>query len=106
MQQKMIINVDSPAKLSNLKDGDIVIYDGTRKVFYVTTKESLFYQEQQERIKYQKEMEEHISYMKNKVEECKRECEDLKAKFNDFLLKYQKTNEKVIEMVESVVNGQ
>lgn len=106
MQQKMIINVDSPAKLSNLKDGDIVIYDGTRKVFYVTTKESLFYQEQQERIKYQKEMEEHISYMKNKAEECKRECEDLKAKFNDFLLKYQKTNEKVIEMVESVVNGQ
>lgn len=106
MQQKMIINVDSPAKLSNLKDGDIVIYDGTRKVFYVTTKESLFYQEQQERIKYQKDMENHISYLKKVAEDCKKECEDLKGKFNDFLLKYQKTNEKVIEMVESIVNDQ
>lgn len=106
MHQKMIINIDSPAKLNNLKDGDIIIYDATRKVFYVTTKENLFFREETERQEYQKLVNEKLQQMESIVKTQNEEINKLRENYNDFLIKYKKTNEKVIEMVESVVNSQ
>ena len=116
MNQKMIINVDSPTRLSNLRDGDIIVYDGTRKVFYVTTKQNLFLHEEKARQEYQQyidkqlaEMkqitEEHKAFVVESMNELKAEIKNLKENYNDFLIKYKNTNEKIIEMVESVVNG-
>ena len=116
MQQKMIINVDSPLKLSEMKDGDILIYDMTKRNFYVTTKKSLFQQEQREREEYQKEVNSKIEFMQQsyqnnvnfltqEVEAYKAKFDELESKYNNFLAQYKDSNAKIIEMVEELVNG-
>lgn len=117
MQQKMIINVDSPLKINEMKDGDILIYDATKNNFYITTKKSLFQHEERERIEYQKEVNNKIEFMQQsyannvefltgQVEEYKAKFDELESKYNNFLAQYKESNAKIIEMVEELVKGE
>lgn len=121
MEQKMIINVDTPLSVSSLKDGDILIYDATKKNFYVTTKKSLFQQEQKEREEYQKYVGEKLQFMEKSyavnleeltnrvntaIEEYNSKYTELENKYNNFLEQYKESNAKIIEMVEELVKGE
>lgn len=140
MIQKMMIEIESAKPVSSYGDGHILVLDGIRNRYYVTTREA-FLVEQDKKIenlntsfsnlqsntsqfmvkmnddisnfeKITKEDIEKFKYMTNltnkefknyinqKFDDFKK---DMTNQYNEFLKQYKETNEKMIELIKTVV---
>lgn len=111
MIQKLVIEVESRVPLESYGLNHMLVYDGTKKVYFPMTREQIL-APQNERIKQlQKELEEFEGKMKemltNFEKSIQKEVQDFEidssAKYSEFLKTYKETNSKMIEMVKSVV---
>lgn len=97
--ERVVLPIKSGCSINNIRDGDIIIYDGTSKEFYITTSDMFF-------SKYDEKLEKLLERYDSQIEEMKNEISSLKEQMNAFLIQYKETNEKLIAMVESqVTNG-
>lgn len=109
MVQKLMIEVESEKLLPEYGDRHMIIYDSSKKRYYVTTRES-FLREQNEKIKKLEALvKNHELTMKKYIENCDNQNKDfetkIEAKFDAFMKQYAETNAKLIEMVKKVVVG-
>ena len=96
MIEKVSINLDITK--GKFKDGNLLIYDKKRNCYYEESLENVFCRQDAK-----------IAELKADYEARMKELEDREkireANYRQFLENYQKTNARLIEMVESVVSG-
>jgi hypothetical protein len=129
MIQKMMIEIESSKPISSYGDGHILVLDGTKNRYYVTTRES-FLSEQDKKIKDLFESFDNLSKnnsismmkMREDIEDFKSNMtksnenfqyllelknkefkEAMRREFNDFLTQYKDTNEKMLNLIKQVV---
>ena len=124
MIQKLILPFDTTTGVK-FKEGDILVYNEKNQYFYKTTKENLFFKEQQERKAFVEKMEEYVKSINKSIEEMKNNyvsdtskvrteidkkitevdnyMNKMSNSYNDFLNEFKETNTKLIEMVEKVI---
>lgn len=111
MRQKLIIEVETNVPLESYGANHMLVYDGTKKVYFpMTRKELLITQDNkikqihEELENFEKEMKEIVKTFRETVN---KDVADFKRnsleKYSDFLKTYKETNSKMIEMVKSVV---
>lgn len=105
MTQKMILEIETKKPLNAYKDGFIIVRDDARDKYVAVEKEDFFSQINKRIDKISNDYESLKKYflcIKETLEEnYKNFTEDNHKKFNDFLLTYQKTNAKIIDMVKA-----
>lgn len=117
---KMIINLKSGVSKENFNNGDMLVYDSTKKEFYTVT-ESTFFDKTNSRINeltntyekrineltntYETRISELIKKYDNQVETIEKEKEEIKQETKTFMVKIQESNQKLIEMVDSFIKG-
>ena len=124
MIQKLILPFDTATGVK-FKEGDILVYNEKNQYFYKTTKENLFFKEQQERKAFVEKMEEYVKSTNKTIEEMKNNyvsdtskvrteidkkinevdiyMNKMSNSYNNFLNEFKETNTKLIEMVEKVI---
>lgn len=124
MIQKLILPFDTATGVK-FKEGDILVYNEKNQYFYKTTKENLFFKEQQERKAFVDKMEEYVKSINKTIEEMKNNyvsdtskvrteidkkinevdiyMNKMSNSYNEFLNEFKETNTKLIEMVEKVI---
>lgn len=95
---KMIINLRPDVKQENFKNGDMLIYDSTKKEFYTVTQETFF-------DKYESKLNSLKKIYDKKIEEISKEKDEILEINKEFILKIQESNRKLIEMVENFIKG-
>ena len=95
---KMIINLRAGINKDNFKNGDMLVYDATKKEFYVVTEETFF-------DKTNARINELVKRYDSKVEKIEKEKEEIEQKTNEFMLKIQESNKKLIDMVDNFIKG-
>ena len=95
---KMIINLKPGINQENFENGDMLIYDATKKQFYVVTEEAFF-------DKTNSRINELVKKYDGIVAELKSDNEKMAKENQEFMLKIQESNEKLIEMVENFIKG-
>ncbi len=83
---------------NSFKDGSLLLYNKDRGYFYSITPDMFLNQQNAEIKKLKKEYEEKEKNMKEQVSEIER-------KHKKFLEDYQKSNEKLLNMVESFIKA-
>jgi hypothetical protein len=96
MIHKVMIEVEADKALSEYGDRHVILFDATKKRYYVQTREK-FLSEQNQEIK---KLRERIKESENKIKEYIKEADE---KYRKFLETYTQVNEKVLELVRSVV---
>ena len=98
MINKLILNVKTDKPLQEYGDSHIIVYDKSNKYYYVQTY-SDFMNPQNEKIK----------QLENKVLELEKACqlftETILQHEREFLVKYQKANSKLINLVKITIKG-
>lgn len=96
MIQKVVLEVESEKMLSEYGDRHVILYDEKKGRYYVQTREKFLSEQNQE-----------IKKLRDEIERSKKEIKDYiknaDEKYKKFLTTYSKTNEKVLELVKSVV---
>lgn len=95
---KMIIDLKPGINQENFKNGDMLVYDATKKQFYVVTEEAFF-------DKTNSKINELVKKYDKVVAELKSDNEKMAKANQEFMLKIQESNEKLIEMVENFIKG-
>lgn len=95
---KMIIDLKPGINQENFENGDMLIYDATKKQFYVVTEETFF-------DKTNSRINELVKKYDEIVAELKSDNEKMVKENQEFKLKIQESNEKLIEMVENFIKG-
>lgn len=95
--ERIIIPLKTGYSINGIKDGDILVYDATKKDFYITTPEMFF-------AKYDEKFEKCVKRYDEQVESLQKEIQELQTRMDNFLELYKKTNEKLIAMVENQIN--
>ena len=95
---KMIINLRAGINKDNFKNGDMLVYDATKKEFYVVTEETFF-------DKTNARINELVKRYDSKVDKIEKEKEEIEQKTNEFMLKIQESNKKLIDMVDNFIKG-
>ena len=128
---KVIINLKSGISKENFNNGDMLVYDSTKKEFYTVT-ESTFFDKTNSRINeltntyekrineltntyekrineltntYETRISELIKKYDSQVEAIEKEKEEIKQETKTFMVKIQESNQKLIEMVDSFIKG-
>jgi sugar-specific transcriptional regulator TrmB len=83
---------------NSFKDGNLLLYNKDRHYFYATSPEMFLHRQDNEIKKLKREYEEKEQKMKQKVEE-------LENQYKEFLVNYQASNEKLLNMVESFIKA-
>lgn len=128
MIQKLVLPFETNTGVK-FKEGDLLVYNEKNQYFYKTTKDNLFYKEQQERQdfiiktqaeyksfvenskkqieimekKYQESMELNKKILEEKIKQLENYMKNMTNNYNDFLNEFKDTNTKLIEMVEKVI---
>jgi len=95
---KMIIKLRDGIKEENFKNGDMLVYDSTKREFYAVTEKDFF-------DKTNSKINQLIKKYDLIVKELKEENKSLKEENKEFMLKIQESNQKLIEMVDSFIKG-
>lgn len=95
---KMIIDLKPGINQENFKNGDMLVYDATKKQFYVVTEETFF-------DKTNSRINELVKKYDKDIAEIKAEKEEILKITNEFMVKIQESNQKLIDMVESFIKG-
>lgn len=95
---KMIIDLKPGINQENFKNGDMLVYDATKKQFYVVTEETFF-------DKTNSRINELVKKYDKDIAEIKAEKEEILKTTNEFMVKIQESNQKLIDMVESFIKG-
>ena len=94
---------------NSFKDGNLLLYNKDKNYFYAITPQMFLHKQDAEIKKLKKEYEDKEKSMKMKVEELEKQtAEKVKKMENDykeFLTNYQKSNEKLLNMVESFIKA-
>lgn len=99
MANKVVINLRNGTNLRDLNNNDILMYDATRKDFYVVTPETFF-------DKYESKLNALLERYDKNNNSMKNEIDSLKKEFYDFTVKIKDSNSKLIEMVEKFIKGE
>lgn len=97
----MLFKVDTKGDvpISELGDNHIMIYDNSKKCFYITTRESFL-----------KPQLDEIASLKAKIDCLEAENKEFKkeitTKINSFLADYKETNAKMIKMIKTFYLGE
>lgn len=83
---------------NSFKDGNLLLYNKDKNYFYAITPQMFLHKQDAEIKKLKKDYEEKEKSMKMKVEELEKE-------YKEFLINYQKSNEKLLNMVESFIKA-
>ena len=107
MLQKMIVNIECTKPLSQYERNHILIYDNSTQSYHITTKEE-FLKEHNEKfdnliLEFEKLKEEYNQKFEQKEQEQKEFIEESNKKMKDFLSTYKTTNEKMINLIKSVI---
>lgn len=100
MKNNLVINVDTDKNLANLNDGDLLVYNASKKCYYVTTREKFMYEQNVKIENLEKKVNEFINNITKEVYNFEKNTND---KFNDFLTTYKETNAKMIEMIKALM---
>lgn len=95
--ERVVLNLKTGYSMNGIKNGDIIVYDATKKEWYITTPEMFF-------AEYDEKFEKCIKRYDEQVESLQKEIQDLQTRMDNFLELYKKTNEKLIAMVENQIN--
>ena len=96
----MLFKVDAKGDvpINELGDNHIMIYDNSKKCFYITTRESFL-----------KPQLDEIAVLKAKVDHLEAQNEEFRkeitTKLNSFLADYKETNSKMIKMIKTFYIG-
>ena len=102
---KMIINLRPGINQDNFKNGDMLVYDATKKEFYVVTEDTFFDKTNSKINELKKKYDKDIAEIKAEKDEILKEKDEIKKENLEFKQKIQESNEKLIEMVESFIKG-
>ena len=98
MINKLILNVKSDKPLQEYGDSHVIVYDKHNNYYYVQTYTE-FMSPQNEKIK----------KLEKEIDDLKKTCELFTKTIiqheREFLLKYQKANSKLINLVKNVIKG-
>lgn len=103
MIQNVMIEIESDKMLSEYGDRHIILFDKNKKRYYVQTRENFLSEQNQENNKIRKEIKDLKKEIKNIEDSVKKYIDIADKKYQDFLLSYQETNQKVLNLVKSVV---
>lgn len=111
MKTKVVLEVEKTRDLSFPHNNDVILYDGSKKCWYQTTKDELLENERKEIVRQAEEIKKFKEDMSNNFEEQKRKLEENyennNKKFEQDFLSYRKSiNEtvtKLLELVEPIV---
>ena len=118
MIQKMMIEVESSRPISSYGDGHILVLDGIKNKYYVTTREAFLYEQNKKIEDIKKKLEklqndneiftnktntDISNFKKSLLKENENFVEQMRKEYNDFLSQYKETNEKMIELIKSVI---
>ena len=101
MTYDMLFKVEAKGDvpINELGDNHIMVYDNTKRSFYITTRESFL-----------KPQLDEISSLKAEIKELKASNEEFKkeitTKINSFLKDYKETNAKMIQMIKTFYIGE
>lgn len=109
MTKEIVLKVEANKPLEQYGDGHMIVYDDTKRHYYVTTRET-FLRVQNEKIDKINEnfklLREEFSEFLDKSNELFNEfMKNSDNKYKAFLETYKNTNEKMIAMIKSVVVG-
>lgn len=96
MIQNLILTVESDKPLEKYGEGYMLVYDSNIKGFQVKSEE-MFFEPYEKRMK---ELEEEIKKIR---EEMKEFTGQMTENYDNFIGEYQQTNEKIINMVEELM---
>ena len=101
MTYDMLFKVEAKGdvSISELGDNHIMVYDNSKKSFYITTREN-FLKPQLDEIQ---SLKAEIKKMEAENEEFKK---DITNKINLFLKEYKETNSKMIQMIKTFYIGE
>ena len=101
MTYDMLFKVEAKGdvSISELGDNHIMVYDNSKKSFYITTREN-FLKPQLDEIQ---SLKAEIRKMAAENEEFKK---DITNKINSFLKEYKETNSKMIQMIKTFYIGE
>lgn len=107
MIQKIMIEVESEKPLTEYGDRHVILYDNVRNRYYVQTREKFLEAQNQSIEQLEKRMKDCEEKINNYIEDIKKEKNDFikesEEKYNEFLKSYALANEKILNMVKSVV---
>ena len=111
MRQKLIIEVETNVPLESYGANHMLVYDGTKKVYFpMTRKELLITQDNkikqihEELENFEKEIKKIVNdFTENVQKDVKNFKNNSNENYSNFLKTYKETNSKMIEMVKSVV---
>ena len=95
---KMIINLRPGVNAENFKNGDMLVYDATKKDFYTVTEETFF-------DKSNSKINELVKKYDKVVAELKADNQKMAQENQQFKIMIQESNAKLIEMVENFIKG-
>lgn len=95
--ERVVLNLKTGYSMNGIKNGDIIVYDATKKDWYITTPETFF-------AEYDEKFAKCIKRYDEQVESLQKKIQDLQTQMDNFLELYKKTNEKLIAMVENQIN--
>lgn len=92
-----------------LKEDEILLYDPNTRLYYSTTQETFLKPQNVKIENLTRELSRVERLYTEKVKELKDENNKTKKelidKYNDFLIQYKETNEKIINMIQDLVKG-
>ena len=100
MIQKYVIEVETQKTLSEYGDGHVLLYNKDSNRYYLTTRESLLFPQNQKIKKLEKEIED---FEDKELKAFKEFTEQSLAREKKFLEEYQKTNACLINMVKKLI---
>ena len=106
MIQRMTIDIDSRKPLASYGDGHILVFDKEKNYYFIVTRED-FLREQNNKIKLldeqlKKLLEKVNGSLKEFEEKEKKFFEESENKYNNFLIQYKETNEKMIKLIKTL----
>jgi len=109
MIQKMIIPIDAKKLLNQYDENHVLLYDANKKCYFAKSKDELL-KMQDEKIK---QLENIIKVLKKENDEFQTQLatqnqtfkEEVNQRFASFLETYQETNQELIRMVKSLMEG-
>ena len=94
---------------NSFKDGNLLLYNKEKNYFYAITPEMFLHKQDNEIKRLKREYEEKEKNMKEKVKELENHTEkkvkELENQYKEFLINYQNSNEKLLNMVESFIKA-
>ncbi|MBR3208879.1 MAG: hypothetical protein IKF82_01280 [Bacilli bacterium] len=106
MSNKAIINLSPEIDINSVQDGDILIYDLTKKEFNLVSQQVLFKRYDERIARLEKYISEQTKASKEFFAKTERIIRGEKEASKEFLLKYQDSNAKMIDMVKKFIGGE